>query len=98
MRPELSCRGRWHYHGRLYITDSFKFHLLTIPYLELHYNVKIKSITNNDAWTDYCLKEEYIMQPSIGHRYVLKAPSPLALGKIKTVNVPVKKRLNSLFN
>ncbi len=68
--PEFSKNGRWHYHGWLRLTDSFKFHLHDVPIMLNMYHMDIDTIADNLVWYNYVFKNKDVMQEPLGGRYI----------------------------
>lgn len=64
--PEFSSLGRLHFHGYLYmnnkecILDFYRFDLQVLRALG---GIKIKYITDDKIWLDYCCKQQAITKP-----------------------------------
>lgn len=56
MYPELSGKGRIHYHGWLEIHDVPQFYLMDVPRLIEHGHIKIDTHDGTDKWDIYITK------------------------------------------
>lgn len=63
--PEVSKVGRWHYHGRIEITDTYYFHVYAMPLIKKFSHIDLDTIEDDIAWLNYCTKDEEIMRPVI---------------------------------
>lgn len=63
--PELSKKGRWHYHGKLKILDPFHFHLTIIPKLLDKVILEIDIINDIEEWERYIKKDREVMEKAL---------------------------------
>jgi hypothetical protein len=59
--PEISKKGRVHYHGYIKIHNPYNFFLNAIHYILNHGTIVIKKIEDEGKWEDYILKQHGIM-------------------------------------
>lgn len=56
--PELSSKGRFHWHGFVTVWDPVKFYLLNIHHILKRATFVMKPLEDDDGrWFDYCLKQ-----------------------------------------
>lgn len=55
--PELSRKGRIHFHGYVVFDQIVDGYMYSIPLLLKHGTVVIKQIDDNNTWLQYCLKQ-----------------------------------------
>lgn len=65
MIPEISIGGRFHYHGRLKMNDSFLFHLIYSNKISEHANLDIDTIDDDEVWTAYLEKDKELMEKEL---------------------------------
>lgn len=65
--PEISSKGRIHFHGFLTIKDIFNFYYKCVPRLMVHYSIEMDTIADRAVWKTYCTKQEEFVQPAL-HR------------------------------
>lgn len=58
MYPELSSKGRFHWHGKIKIKDKVHFYTTIIPYLISKCTITLKEIGKEEDWEDYCTKQK----------------------------------------
>lgn len=66
---EVSCNGRWHYHGHITIKDPLLFYVHDIPHIISRATIAIEPINDEEGWYDYCTKQCHI----IGLRPIFKS-------------------------
>lgn len=75
--PELSKKGRFHYHGIIKVMDKVWFYLSVIPHLLSVATISIKEIKDEAIWLEYCRKQHEF------HDYITLnhfTPIPLEIG------------------
>lgn len=63
--PEVSSKGRWHWHGYIIITDVYNFYVRCVPTLENTGMYEIDDINDPEIWKLYISKDEKIMKPNL---------------------------------
>lgn len=63
LRHEISCHGKWHYHGTIRITDIMNFYCFDIPLIKELGCFEIDMITDKDKWIKYLTKCEALVRP-----------------------------------
>lgn len=63
--PELSEKGRLHYHGTIKFDNVFEYYCHILPILSEISNVKLKPIDDIDGWKLYMLKDRGIMESGL---------------------------------
>lgn len=66
--PEISKKGRWHYHGYLKIHDVFGFHAVSLPILDDNSKYEIDVINDESIWAIYTQKDDKVMKPAMQSR------------------------------
>lgn len=59
---EISCMGKFHFHGLIRITNIMNFYIHDVQTLTMNGTVVIKERTNEDEWEDYYLKQQDFIQ------------------------------------
>lgn len=62
---EISCTGRYHFHGYIKITDKIKFYTCDVHELQLNGTSIMKVIDNEEVWGIYCNKQQSFIQPHL---------------------------------
>lgn len=72
--PELSSKGRFHWHGYVNIHDPIKFYLYSVPELLKKCTMVIKPVFTKDIdWVKYCTKQHLFHTYITTHR-LLQVP------------------------
>ncbi len=61
--PEISSKGRIHFHGTIKFTDSVTYHLVGAYHFQQATNIDIDTIDNIDNWNKYKYKDKSLMSP-----------------------------------
>lgn len=62
--PEVSPKGRAHFHGTIkFIGSTLNFYLIDIHKLMGFGSLKIATIADIDVWENYCYKQTALMRP-----------------------------------
>jgi len=59
---EISCGNRWHYHGDIKILNPAEFYIFDVPRLRDIGSFEIDTISNQDKWDEYCMKQWDILE------------------------------------
>lgn len=88
--PELSSKGRYHYHGNIIIYDKVEFYVHVIPHLMRHGTVHITEYIKLEtdkliekkytSWLDYCTKQTHFHNYLFNH-YSMTMPIKLGIEK-----------------
>lgn len=82
LRHEISCQGKWHYHGTIKITDIVNFYCFDIPLIKEIGCFEIDTIVDKNKWIKYLSKLEGVLRP-----YMEKEKLPYLIDN-KTKYVP----------
>lgn len=63
LRHEISCHGKWHYHGIIKIKDVINFYCFDIPLIKEIGCFEIDTILDKDKWKIYLTKLEGVLRP-----------------------------------
>lgn len=63
--PEMSPKGRWHFHGYLYITNIYKFFLRDMPILQRSGTYEIDTIESIPKWEEYINKQQFVIRAGL---------------------------------
>lgn len=63
--PEISSKGRIHYHGTIKFKDTVSYHLVGAYHLQQATNIEIDTIDNLDNWHKYMYKDKTLIMPFI---------------------------------
>jgi len=80
--PEMSCLGRIHFHGYIYIWDIgdiLRFYHTDLQLLIQYGTVSIKVQTSEKDWQDYVFKQRFLMEIFMkehGLKYHIEGPAP----------------------
>lgn len=77
--PEISHKGRYHFHGYIEIINVSQFYLYAIPKLMGFSRIEIDTIKDHQIWANYIYKNREIMEPLTEvrwHGYVLTHETP----------------------
>lgn len=72
--PEISKKGRFHYHGTITIHSVYGFHAYTLPRINNICMFEIDVINDDEAWTTYCTKDTPIIKKYFNR---LRLPYPI---------------------
>lgn len=59
---EMSCSGRFHYHGTIKFINILKFFFYDLKILMFHGAGEIDSISDAIKWKEYCSKQDVLMK------------------------------------
>lgn len=62
---EVSCSGRIHGHGYIWIHDPYNFCLFDVQNLTERATIVIKEVDNLEVWEDYIIKQSHIVRKII---------------------------------
>jgi len=102
MYPEISTKGRIHYHGILTVSAFDKFYLTYARKIEQceYINMDLDTLNEEDnKWLEYCTKDRLLMEPLIatrgkGLKYSINHKT--ACSSLKEINTKSKKNQSSL--
>ncbi len=97
--PEISNKGRVHYHGKITIIDVVPFLLYTIKQLEAFGLYEIDTIKDPSDWDLYCLKDTAVMKPALLQLDLPYRLSPKSVGRLLGyITMPSKTVLAKLLS
>jgi len=63
LNPEISCNGKWHFHGEIKITEIINFYCFDLPLLQELGAFEIDTIKDIEIWRTYCTKLKELTEP-----------------------------------
>lgn len=95
MYPEISPKGRIHYHGIINLYDSFEFYSHIIPLLNEVCMFEIDTIDDMDYWESYIQKDRNIMEPGLtSHKIPYELTSQINIKKWDTPIINIRKNIS----
>lgn len=98
IHPELTLKGRLHYHIRLQLKDKIKFYKSLIPFLNKCGYFDLSKTKSYEQWQQYCEKESFVMKHVLEYPF-LPVTKEIYKNKIKNkkINTFYRNQSNEAF-